>query len=340
MTEKKAGAEENDPSKLWVHFNPRIKAHKTDEYHFDVAPDPAATGANDLVTTINVALALGRPILVTGEAGTGKSSIARGVADALGLTKYFRATVTSRTEASELKADFDDIQRLSDANAGADRQDALATQNCMRPGVLWQVLNPKEAEDFWGSKRKANSRELEEIKELNAQEKKRKARYRVLLIDEIDKGDIDFTNDLLDVFDDGVFEVPRIGHTVERDDAKVLIVLTANKISAFSDAFTRRCFTYRAERIDKDTARKIARCHWAYFCNENAAAPDGIAPEEAASEIVETLSQAQPDPDRFLASDVADFVSAYLNFVVTKGSRHAQILRDLQAFYSNLRASR
>lgn len=202
---------------------------------------------DELLTCINVAIAIGRPLLLTGQAGVGKSSVARGVAHGKRWGRFSR-TITSRMDADDLKADFDAVGRLSDAASKAADKAAYVT-----PGVLWQAYDPEGARTFLQDRNRPIPKELADS-QANA--------GRVLLIDEIDKGNLDFANDLLDVFDDGKFTVPVIDRAVERQgDRNLLVVITSNGEREFSRAFLRRCIEYRMVARKKSDAAAIGKAH-------------------------------------------------------------------------------
>jgi len=314
MAKKKKKDSKIGAEVIWKYFDPRKQAAST--YYFDHSDDESRA----LIDAINVALALGKPLLVTGPAGAGKSSIARGVAHATGWPQFPSVTVTSRMEAESLKAEFDDLQRLSDASAS---RDDVSIENYINPGILWQFFNPEDALDQWGKKTGKQARKR--LQDVVA----KKATTRILLIDEIDKGDIDFTNDLLDVFDTGVFEVPRIGHSVKReDDVRYLIVISSNQEQAlFSEAFVRRCIPVQLSAFNVDKARKIAAAHSAWLeAEKNLTALSKKDIERLVDEPV------FPDLDSINAALLADYVHAAMEFKARSDSDFADLLVALSRF--------
>jgi MoxR-like ATPase len=202
----------------------------------------------ELVTKINVAIAIGRPLLLTGQPGVGKSSVARGFVDAQNWA-WFDKTITSRLDAADLKAEFDAVDRLSDASVNAARGKA----HYMSPGVLWRAYDAAHAKAFLKGHDKIVPKELDDARLANG---------RVLLIDEIDKGDLEFANDLLDVFDVGKFDVPVINDTVTRKGQHdLLVVITSNGERDLPKAFQRRCIPHKMKASTLTDAVAIGRAH-------------------------------------------------------------------------------
>ncbi len=309
----------DDTHAIWRFFNPLSKQKAT--YHFDTGEEEAVA----LIDAINVALAIGRPLLVTGDAGTGKSSIARGVAETMDWRLMPRVTVTSRSEPEALKAEFDDIQRLSDA--GARETKDLAIGEYMRPGALWQLFNPQDALHHWNRQRGGAAYKALADVDVNTP--------RVMLIDEIDKGDIDFANDLLDVFDDGNFKVPRTGHSVTRDGTRVLLVITSNQTKTFSDAFTRRCIPVQLKAVLRPRALKIAAAHSAHVASVD------MSLSALTVEQTEKVLDAVPvlaGGGGYSPAMVSDMVQAAMEFLAQGGGTLDGVLTSLKTFFHRRQA--
>lgn len=199
----------------------------------EVVADRAAAGAyvfdDDIRLAVNVALATGRPLLVSGPSGAGKSSLARAVAD---LTKwsYVEKTITSRLQARDLLYEVDHLKRLQDAQQGRLKGDE---RPYIVPGPLFWAFSADRARRLLGGTGRGN-RVPEGIRP--------DQRRCVVLLDEVDKADPDVPNDLLIPFGRLAFEVSELGETVAcAPDAVPLVILTTNGERDLPPAFLRRC---------------------------------------------------------------------------------------------------
>ncbi len=182
-----------------------------------------ATG--DLTVAVNAAVTLERPLLVKGEPGTGKTELARQIANALGLP-MIEWNIKSTTRAQQGLYEYDAVSRLRDSQLGEERVHDV--KNYIRPGKLWQAFDAKEK--------------------------------TVLLIDEIDKADIEFPNDLLQELDKMEFHVYETGETI-RARQRPIVIITSNNEKELPDAFLRRCFFHYIRFPDIDTMRQIVAVH-------------------------------------------------------------------------------
>ncbi|WP_105440873.1 MoxR family ATPase [Neorhizobium sp. T25_13] len=180
----------------------------------------------DLMVAVNAAIRLERPLLVKGEPGTGKTELARQVAAALGFD-LIEWNIKSTTKAQQGLYEYDAVSRLRDSQLGDERVHDVA--NYIRRGKLWQAF--------------ASDTKL------------------VLLIDEIDKADIEFPNDLLQELDRMEFHVYETGEMV-RAKVRPIVVITSNNEKELSDAFLRRCFFHYIRFPDVDTLARIVEVHY------------------------------------------------------------------------------
>ncbi len=192
-----------------------MKFQGTDSY---VATD-------DLTIAVNAAVALERPLLVKGEPGTGKTELARQVADALGL-EMLEWNVKSTTKAQQGLYEYDAVSRLRDSQLGDPRVNDVS--NYIRKGKLWQAFEADQKV--------------------------------VLLIDEVDKADIEFPNDLLQELDKMEFHVYETGETI-RARHRPVVIITSNNEKELPDAFLRRCFFHYIRFPDMETMKRIVEVH-------------------------------------------------------------------------------
>ncbi len=182
--------------------------------------------APDLAIAVNAAVTLGRPLLVKGEPGTGKTELARQVAASLGM-ELIEWHVKSTTRAQQGLYEYDAVSRLRDSQLGEARVHDV--QNYIRRGKLWQAFDADQRV--------------------------------VLLIDEIDKADIEFPNDLLQELDRMEFHVYETGETV-RAKHRPVVIITSNNEKELPDAFLRRCFFHYIRFPDAETLAAIIRVHF------------------------------------------------------------------------------
>ena len=185
----------------------------------------------DLKVAVNAAITLERPLLIKGEPGTGKSVLAAEVAKALS-TPLIEWHIKSTTKAQQGLYEYDAVSRLRDSQLGDERVKDI--RNYIRKGKLWNAF------------------------EAGQQNGGRKV---VLLIDEIDKADIEFPNDLLQELDRMEFHVYETDETV-RARVRPIVIITSNNEKELPDAFLRRCFFHYIRFPDADTLSAIVEVHY------------------------------------------------------------------------------
>ena len=190
---------------------------------FQGTKDYVAT--DDLKIAVNAAVTLERPLLVKGEPGTGKTELARQVSDALGL-RMIEWNIKSTTRAQQGLYEYDAVNRLRDSQLGDERVHDV--KNYIRKGKLWQAFDADEKV--------------------------------VLLIDEIDKADIEFPNDLLQELDKMEFLVYETGETI-RARQRPIVIITSNNEKELPDAFLRRCFFHYIRFPEMETLKQIVEVH-------------------------------------------------------------------------------
>ena len=181
---------------------------------------------DDLSMAVNASVALERPLLIKGEPGTGKTLLAIEVAEALGLD-LIEWHIKSTTKATQGLYEYDAVTRLRDSQLGDERVKDIA--NYIKKGKLWEAFTSEK--------------------------------QVVLLIDEIDKADIEFPNDLLQELDRMEFFCYETGETISAKH-RPIIIMTSNNEKELPDAFLRRCFFHYINFPDRDTMNKIVKVHY------------------------------------------------------------------------------
>ncbi len=197
---------------------------KSDIGRFDGTQSYIAT--EDLKVAVNAAVTLRRPLLVKGEPGTGKTVLAHEVAKAMGAP-LIEWNVKSTTKAQQGLYEYDAVARLRDGQLGEERVHDIS--NYIKKGKLWEAFTSPE--------------------------------LPVLLIDEIDKADIEFPNDLLQELDRMSFDVYETKERIEAKERPIMII-TSNNEKELPDAFLRRCFFHYIKFPDRDTMREIIDVHF------------------------------------------------------------------------------
>ncbi len=182
--------------------------------------------AEDLTVAVNAAIELERPLLVKGEPGTGKTELAIQIASALGL-RLMEWHVKSTTKAQQGLYEYDAVSRLRDSQLGDERVHDVA--NYIKKGKLWEAFEADEKV--------------------------------VLLIDEVDKADIEFPNDLLQELDKMEFHVYETGETVKAKQ-RPIVIITSNNEKELPDAFLRRCFFHYISFPDNEILQQIVDVHY------------------------------------------------------------------------------
>ena len=192
----------------------------------------AFTGTNryvassELMTAVNISVALQKPLLIKGEPGTGKTMLAQAVSDALGK-KLIIWNVKSTTKAQDGLYVYDVVQRLYDSQFGGQGVDDI--EKYVKLGKLGEAFTAEE--------------------------------QVILLIDEIDKADLEFPNDLLWELDRMEFHIPETGKTI-RAKHRPVVIITSNAEKELPDAFLRRCVFHYIEFPNQEQMEQIVRVHF------------------------------------------------------------------------------
>ena len=269
---------------------------------------------SELIESVNASIKLEKPLLIKGEPGTGKTRLAEEIASKVG-TNLIKWNIKSTTKANQGLYEYDAVSRLRDSQLGDPKVKNIG--NYIRKGVLW-----------------------------NAFEADKKP---VLLIDEIDKADIEFPNDLLQELDRMEFFCYETGETI-RAKHRPLIIMTSNNEKELPDAFLRRCFFHYIQFPDRDTMNKIVSVHYPKIKKKLVSEAleiffdlrkiPGLKKKPSTSELIDWLKLLLSDdmPDEILKNADSSKAIPPLYGALLKNEQDVQLLERL-AFMSRREAN-
>jgi len=259
----------------------------------------------DLSMAVNAAINLERPLLIKGEPGTGKTMLALEVAESLGLPLY-EWNIKSTTKAQQGLYEYDAVTRLRDSQLGDERVKDIS--NYIEKGKLWEAFVSEER--------------------------------AVLLIDEIDKADIEFPNDLLQEIDRMEFYVYETKETVKAVH-RPIVIFTSNNEKELPDAFLRRCFFHYISFPDRETMQEIVKVHHPKIKQKlvkealdiffDVRKVPGLKKKPSTSELVDWLKLLMSDdlPDEILKNRDATKAIPPLYGALIKNEQDVQLLERL-----------
>ena len=259
----------------------------------------------DLSMAVNAAINLERPLLIKGEPGTGKTMLALEVAESLGLPLY-EWNIKSTTKAQQGLYEYDAVTRLRDSQLGDERVKDIS--NYIEKGKLWEAFVSEER--------------------------------AVLLIDEIDKADIEFPNDLLQEIDRMEFYVYETKETVKAIH-RPIVIITSNNEKELPDAFLRRCFFHYISFPDRETMQEIVKVHHPKIKQKlvkealdiffDVRKVPGLKKKPSTSELVDWLKLLMSDdlPDEILKNRDATKALPPLYGALIKNEQDVQLLERL-----------
>lgn len=249
--------------------------------------------SDELKTAVNAAIRLERPLLIKGEPGTGKTLLAQEIADVIGAP-LIAWHIKSTTRAQQGLYEYDAVARLRDSQLGDSRVSEI--RNYIRRGKLWEAFAAPERP--------------------------------VLLIDEIDKADSDFQDDMLDVLDQMQFDIIEIDRTV-RARHRPVVVITSNAKKDLSDPFLGRCNFHHIAFPDQEMMRRIVTVHFPDLSDDLAQACinafyrlrriEGVEKKPATRELINWIRALQADPD-FRQEALTERAAPYMGVLFKKSS--------------------
>lgn len=253
----------------------------------------------DSAYALEMALKTGRPLLVKGEPGIGKSNLARAAANALGRG-FISEVININTEGQDLLWRMDLVSRLNDAQIG--KEDSLPMENYISPGILWWAINWEDANGYQSNNTCCNRLNAE------VQDTENRTRFNngmVVLIDEIDKADPSLPNSLLEALGNGGFTVPQTGKTIRpaHSGTPPLVIITTNNERELPPAFLRRCLVLNLS-VDEDGItewlKQRARVHY--------------TPEQCSDKVLEKAAE-QIKGDRNRSASIKPGLAEYLDLL-------------------------
>ncbi|MBE7551042.1 MAG: MoxR family ATPase [Anaerolineales bacterium] len=271
------------PSSSWIKSIKNIVAQRSPHPTAPQTPEPYVP-APELVEALNLAVYLGRPLLLEGEPGCGKTRFSRAIAYEFGLP-YFPWFIKSTGKAQEGLYSYDAIRRLHDVQIKSPQ--AEDAKNYREFGKLGQAFN-----------------EANNIKS-----------PPVVLIDEIDKADIDFPNDLLSVLDkEGEFPILETGETIRPGVVQPIVIITSNQEKPLPDAFLRRCLYHYIEFPDSGQLEHIVSAHYALAKETSQPVPSKPLIEAAIQRLLTIRQELQDKIKAPSTSEFLDWLQALVNF--------------------------
>ena len=268
----------------------------------------------DLSMAVNAAIELEKPLLIKGEPGTGKTMLAEQVAESLNMP-LIEWHIKSTTKARQGLYEYDAVTRLRDSQLGDERVKDIS--NYIQKGKMWEAFTSDER--------------------------------AVLLVDEIDKADIEFPNDLLQELDRMEFFCYETGETIKAKH-RPLIIMTSNNEKELPDAFLRRCFFHYIQFPDRDTMNKIVTVHYPKIKKKLVSEAleiffdlrkiPGLKKKPSTSELIDWLKLLLSDdmPDEILKNADSSKAIPPLYGALLKNEQDVQLLERL-AFMSRREAN-
>lgn len=223
---------------------------------------PSYVLSADIRVALQVALVTNRPLLVSGLPGSGKTTLAKAVAESQGWS-YLKHTLTSRSRLEDLTGEVDQLQRLHDAHTAISNKNVLMPDWAyLKPGLFWWGFDAASALHKGKSENEITALGNSFRPPSKPKTLRDDVTGIVILLDEIDKAEPDLPNDLLEPLDRRSFQLPDGTEIKAADDLRMLVVITTNGERDLPPAFLRRCIHLELQSPDSETLQRIATFHF------------------------------------------------------------------------------
>ncbi|MEN9502257.1 MAG: hypothetical protein RI964_1542 [Pseudomonadota bacterium] len=275
--------------------------------------------SDEIKIALQVALVTKRPLLVSGLPGSGKTTLAKAVAESQNWS-YLKHTLTSRSRLEDLTGEIDQLQRLHDAHTAVGNNNGLMPDWAyLKPGLFWWGFDPVSAQFKGLRQQEFNVRKRHNIKQATPPKTLRNnAAGIVILLDEIDKAEPDLPNDLLEPLDRRSFQLPDGTEIKATGDLHMLVMITTNGERDLPPAFLRRCIHLELQSPDSKALQRIATFHFKeeYKYSDKAVIFSAVA-DKFAGLVVDAKNTDRRPPG---TSEYLDAVRACLELGITPDS--------------------
>lgn len=272
----------------------------------------------DIRVALQVALVTKRPLLVSGLPGSGKTTLAKAIAESQGWS-YLKHTLTSRSRLEDLTGEVDQLQRLHDAHVAVGSNNGLKPDWAyLKPGLFWWGFDPVSAQLKGRRQQEFNIRKQKNIKQATPPKTlQNNAAGIVILLDEIDKAEPDLPNDLLEPLDRRSFQLPDGTEIKAANDLQILVVITTNGERDLPPAFLRRCIHLELQSPDSKALQRIAAFHFKETSASKQAIFSAVA-DKFADLVAAAIDAGRRPPG---TSEYLDAVRACLELGITPKSK-------------------